>query len=113
PTEQAILDDWLQDDMNRKIYAAISNRQSFNERLSAFDAFDMNEGYERFQLSVGKNRRIRPWTSMLAVAAIFVFLAAAVVIYINTATRNERDRTELTALPGHDIAPGGNRATLT
>src|SRR3546814_7710562 len=80
PTEQAVLDEWLQDDAHRRAYAAIRNGQSISHALSEFDGFDVNEGYQRFQASIRKSKGIRYKAWMAAAAAVLVFLAASVAI---------------------------------
>lgn len=109
--EQAALDEWLQDDTNRRIYMSIRSGSSIRDALSEFEGFDVNEGYQRFQVSIGKNRGIRYRAWMVAAAAILVLLTVSVTIY--TVTRKENRQIDLTSARNHDIAPGGNRAMLT
>jgi len=111
PAEQAALDDWLQDDTHRQIYRGICKGQSMNDTLSKFEEFDVNEGYQRFQASIGKKNRIRYRMWMATAAAVMVFLAVSVTIYV--VTRNEGQPIKLASTHRTDIAPGGNRATLT
>ncbi len=111
--EQAVLDDWLQDETNRQIYTAVCGRQSMNDTLSEFEEFDVGEGYRRFRASMGKSTRIWYRTWIAAVAAILVFLAVSVTIYLYMAARTESQPIELASTASHDVAPGGNRATLT
>lgn len=112
PAEQTMLDDWLQDETNQQIYTAIRSGQSFGDELSKFDGFDVNRGYQRFQASINNSQkgiRFKPW--MAAAAAIMMFLAVSVTIYMTT--RIDHLPTELISENDYDIPPGGNRATLT
>lgn len=111
PAEQAILDDWLQNDTNRRIYEAIRNGQSISNALSEFDTFDVDEGYRQFQASVGKRKGIRFKAWMAAAAAIVVFLGLSVTIYLTTQEEQHRP-LGLASVHNDDIAPGGNRAML-
>lgn len=111
PAEQAVLDDWLQDDTHRQIYRTICKSQSINDSLSKFEEFDVNEGYQRFQASIGKKNRIKYRMWMATAAAVMVFLAVSVTIYV--VTRKEGQPIKLASTHRTDIAPGGNRATLT
>lgn len=111
PEEQTLMDDWLLDDVNQQIYTDICNEQFKGDTLSAFDRFDVDVGYQRFQASVGKRKGswLRPWVA--AAAAVVTFLAASAIIY--TTTRMEDQPMKLTLGNRHDVPPGGNRATLT
>lgn len=110
PAEQAVLDDWLQDDTHQQIYTAIRNGTSISDTLSEFEGFDVDEGYQRFQASIRVRNgvRYRPW--MAAAAVILVFLAVSVTIYM---TMQKENRQIVVASSDYDIVPGGNRATLT
>lgn len=110
PAEQAVLDEWLQDSTNRHIYTTICNNQPINERLSEFAEFDPSEGYQRFRVSIGKDHRIRYRLWMTAVAGVVFFLSVSVTIYI--AMRERWQLSEQASSQRHDIAAGGNRATL-
>lgn len=110
PAEQAVLDEWLQDSTNRHIYTTICNNQPINERLSEFAEFDPSEGYQRFRVSIGKDHRIRYRLWMTAVAGVVFFLSVSVTIYI--AMRERWQLSEQASSHRHDIAAGGNRATL-
>ncbi len=112
PAEQAILDDWLQDDRHRQIYMAARSGQSIRGILSEFDGFDAKEGYQRFQASIGKRKRLRyrPW--MAAAAAILLFAAASVTIYLARQKAHQPVPAGVVSADGDDVPPGGNRATL-
>src|SRR5690606_29570385 len=109
--EQAALDDWLQDDTHRQIYRNICNGQCIHDTLAKFEEFDVNEGYQRFQVSIGKNSRTtyRMWIAVAA--AVMIFLTVSATIYL--ITRKESHPIKLASTHRTDVAPGGNRATLT
>lgn len=111
PAEQAVLDDWLQDEKHRQVYTAVCNGQSIHDALSEFEGFSVKEGYQRFQASVHKGNGIRFRGWMVAAAAILMFVAVSVAVYVIIGEGDQH--TTLTAANDHDIAPGGNRATLT
>src|SRR5690606_34161253 len=111
PTEQAILDDWLQNDTHQQIYKAIRNGQSISNALSEFDTFDVDEGYRQFQASIGKKKGFRSKVWMAAAATIVVFLGLSVTIYL-AAQKEQHQPLGVTSVYDNDIAPGGNRATL-
>ena len=113
--EQALLDEWLLDDAHRQVYEAIRNHQPIGESLSSFDDFDVVEGFERFQASVVKKApfRFRRW---MAAAILMIFLAVSATVYF--VAQKAKSSVELVSnkiddVMEGDVAPGGNRATLT
>ncbi len=112
PDEQAVLDDWLQDDTNRQIYTDVSNGKSLSEALYAFDGFNVDEGYRRFETSVNateRSFRFMPW--MAAAGAVALILSVSIAIYMTNHTANRP--IEIVSENRHDIPPGRTRATLT
>lgn len=110
--EQALLDEWLKIDTKKREYETLRDEKTIGKALNAFESYDVAEGYERFQLST--QTRTKPWhRKWVAIAAsVLALLSLSVIIY--TYTRRVESPMLTMAPSGHDdIAPGGNRATLT
>lgn len=111
PPEEATLREWLKDEGNRKLYERVKQESPLPDSLDEFDPFDVEEGYEKFKISIGKRSNWWRGSWVLAAASIMMLLVLSFTIY--HAVRN-KPTVLVVAIPDdqNDIAPGGNRAVL-
>lgn len=110
------LDNWLSEsEANKVLFEKITNQDFLNKELSEFSVSDKQKAWDKIVNVSGYERNIIQqiplYKAILKYAAIIVFILLSVTVIYKNLQNTNKHHNEI--VNKQDVAPGGNKATLT
>ncbi len=117
--ERELLQSWLEkSERNRDLFEALIDEDKINEKLQKFNSIDKDAVWKKTLEKIGSEgdsdnfvpeKRIFPWYRIALVASVLIAISFFTYRSLTTTPTPKGAESEIS----DDIAPGGNKATLT